>query len=75
MKALGTMTVKHGNQDALGMLKQAAVDQEPWWMRMMAARAMKKIPLTEELKSFYRSRMEAEEENQLKRVWESLLGD
>ncbi len=73
--ALGTMASKHASQEAVEILKREAVSQEPWWMRMMVARAMKKIPPTEELKSFYKRRAEEEEEAQLKRAWEQIFKD
>lgn len=71
-EALSTLASKHGSEEAVEMLKREAVEQEPWWMRMMVARSMKKIPATDELRAFYKQRSEIEEEAQLKRVWEQI---
>lgn len=72
LEALGTLVSKYSSQEALEILKVAAVEQNPWWMRMMVARAMKKIPQTEELREFYQERAAAEEEKQLIKTWEKL---
>ena len=64
IEAWSILVSKHGADDALDMLKLAAVEQDPWWMRMMVARAMRKITPTEDLNAFYKERSEAEEKPQ-----------
>ena len=72
-EALSILASKHGADDALAVLKVEAVEQEPWWMRMMVARAMRKLTPTEELNSFYQERAEEEEKPQLQKAWSQMI--